>query len=125
MPTNNTFLTPAHITYESAMILKNSLRMGARVNRSYESQFAQTGAKHGQTISLRKPPRYVGRVGATANYEGMNEQYVNLTLAMFGVDMNFTSFDFTLSMDDFRRRHLEPAIATIANKIDADGLGTY
>jgi hypothetical protein len=125
MATNNTFLTPAHITYESAMILKNKLQMGNRVNRQYESQFAQTGAKHGQTIALRKPPRYVGRVGPTAYYEGINEQYTNLTLAMFGVDLNFTSFDFTLSMDDFRRRHLEPAVVTIANKIDADGLAIY
>ncbi len=121
----NTFLTPAHITYESAMILKNKLQMGNRVNRQYEKQFAQTGAKHGQTISIRKPPRYVGRRGATANFEGINEQYTNLTLAMFGVDLNFTSFDFTLSMDDFRRRHLDPAVARIANVIDEDGLGIY
>ena len=125
MATNNTFLTPAHISYESAMILKNRLQMGNRVNRQYENQFAQTGAKHGQTISLRKPPRYVGRRGATAYFEGINEQYTNLTLSMFGVDLNFTSFDFTLSMDDFRRRHLEPAVARIANVIDEDGLGIY
>jgi hypothetical protein len=125
MAATNVFLTPAHITYESAMILKNKLSRGNRVNRQYENQFSQTGAKHGQTISIRKPPRYVGRRGATANYEGMNEQFTNLTLSMFGVDMNFTSFDFTLSIDDFRRRHIEPAVSRIANVIDEDGLALY
>lgn len=125
MATSNTFLTPAHITYESAMILKNSLHMGNRVNRQYEGQFAQTGAKNGQTISLRKPPRFVIRRGSAANFQGIQEQFVNLTVAQSGVDMNFTSFDLTLSMDNFRRRYLDPAIATIANDIDSVGLALY
>jgi P22 coat protein - gene protein 5 len=125
MANTNTFLTISQITYESAMILKNSLRMGSRCNRQYDSQFARVGAKAGQTISIRKPPRFVGRRGATASFEGITEQYVPLTLSMFGVDLNYTSFDLTLSMDNFRARYLEPAIATVANVVDADGLALY
>ncbi len=122
---SNQFLTISEITYEAAMILKNNLKFGSRVNRQYDNSFARTGAKIGQTVNIRKPPRFVGRSGSTAKFEGMQEQYVALTLSQFGVDMNYTSADMTLSMDNFRRRFLEPAIATVANKVDADGLALY
>src|SRR6266699_1375535 len=122
---SNQFLTISEITYEAAMILKNNLKFGSRVNRQYDNSFARTGAKIGQTVNIRKPPRFVGRSGSTAKFEGAQEQYVSLTLSQFGVDMNYTSADMTLSMDNFRRRFLEPAIATVANKVDADGLALY
>lgn len=125
MAVTNTFLTPAMITYEAAMILKNQLKMGSRVNRQYENQFAQTGAKNGQTISIRKPPRFVIRRGGVAQFQSISEQYVQLTVLQTGVDMGFTGFDFTLSMDNFRMRYLEPAIATVANDIDATGLQLF
>jgi hypothetical protein len=125
MADSNRFLTISEITYEMAMILKNSLKFGARVNRQYDSSFARTGAKAGQTINIRKPPRFVIRRGAVAQYQPITEQYVPLTLAQSGIDLTYTSFDMTLSMDNFRVRYLEPAIATVANDIDAAGMALY
>ncbi|MDV2812614.1 P22 phage major capsid protein family protein, partial [Klebsiella pneumoniae] len=43
----------------------------------------------------------------------------------FGVDMSFSSADLALSIDDFSNRFIKPAIATVANKIDYDGLQLY
>ncbi len=43
----------------------------------------------------------------------------------FGVDTTFTSEDFTLNIENFADRFLKPAMARIANKIDADGLLQY
>ena len=40
----------------------------------------------------------------------------------FGVDVEFTSADLELSMDDFSERYMKPAMAVVANKIDRDGL---
>ncbi len=125
MPATNTFLTISEITYEAAIILKNSLKFGSMCNRSYDDTFARQGAKQGATLNIRKPPRFVGRRGQVANYEGITEQYVALTVTQFGVDMNYNSFDMTLSMDNFRKRYLEPAVATVANRIDADGTALY
>jgi hypothetical protein len=122
---SNTFLTISEITYEAAMLLKNSLKLGGRVNRQYDNSFARTGAKVGQTVNIRKPPRFVIRRGATAQFQGITEQYIALTLAQAGVDLNYTSFDMTLSMDNFRRRYLDPAIATVANDIDQQGMALY
>lgn len=125
MPTNNTFLTVSQITYEAAIILKNNLKFAAMVNRQYDDQFARQGAKMGATLNIRKPPRFVGRQGAVANYEGIKEEYASLTVDMFGVDMNYTSFDLTLSMDNFAERFLKPAAATIANYVDRKGVELY
>ena len=123
---SNQFLTISDITYEAAMILKNNLKLGSRVNRQYDSSFARSGAKIGNVVNIRKPPRFVGRSGQTAKFEGITEQYVALTLStQFGVDLNYSSADMTLSMDNFRSRYLAPAVATVANKIDADGLALY
>ena len=39
-----------------------------------------------------------------------------------GVDLNFTSVDLTLSLDDFSKRILEPAMAVLAANIESDML---
>lgn len=122
----NSILTNSEITYEAARILKNNLVFADKVNRSYDDQFAVTGAKIGNTLNIRKPARYVGRTGPTISVEGQTETFVPLTLnTQFGVDLQFNSQDRTLSLDNFGQRVLKPAVATIANKIDRDGLALF
>jgi len=43
----------------------------------------------------------------------------------FGVDISFSSTDLTLHIDEFSDRFLKPAMATIANRIDYQGLQLY
>ena len=58
--------------------------------------------------------------------EASTETYVPITLdTQFGVDVSFTSADLTLSIDEISDRLLKPAMATIANKIDYDGLQLF
>lgn len=42
-----------------------------------------------------------------------------------GVDIQFSSQDLALSIDDFSDRFIKPAIASIANAIDNDGLSQF
>lgn len=120
---SNTLLTPSMITKESLRILKNSLTFAKNVTRNYDDKFGVEGAKIGNTLNIRKPARYVGRNGATLSVENQTETFVPLTLnTQFGVDLQFTSQDQALSLDDYSNRVLKPAVATIANKIDRDGL---
>ncbi|MFB2351891.1 hypothetical protein, partial [Priestia megaterium] len=42
-----------------------------------------------------------------------------------GVDLNFTSVDLTLSLDDFSERIIEPAMSVLAANIEADAMGMY
>jgi len=81
------------------------------------------GAKVGNTINMRLPARYVGTTGAALSVEDQTEVSRSLSLnTQFHVDVTFTTQELTLNLQDFSERVLAPAIAEIANKIDADGL---
>lgn len=119
----NQILTISMITRESLRVLENNLTFTKGVNREYDDAFGKTGAKIGNTLNLRLPARYVGRTGPTLSIENQTETFFPLTLnTQFGVDVQFTSQDMELSMDDFSERFLAPAMAAVANKIDRDGL---
>lgn len=122
----NQLLTASMIAKESLMVLKNNLTAAKAVNREYSDQFARTGAKIGATYNLRKPPRYLGRDGQALQVEGATENYVPITLDnQSGCDITFSSADLTLSIDKFRERFIEPALATVTNKIDFGVTGLY
>ena len=42
-----------------------------------------------------------------------------------GVDLNFTSVDLTMSLDDFSKRIIDPAMSVLAANIEADALNMY
>ena len=122
----NTLLTISMITREALMVLENNLTFTKGVNRQYDSKFGVEGAKIGTVLNVRKPPRYVGRTGTAIGIEDATETQVAVTLdTQFGVDIQFTSEDLALKIDDFSKRFITPAVATIANKIDNDGMGLY
>jgi hypothetical protein len=119
----NTLLTPTKILDESLMILENNLTFSSRINREYSKEFAVSGAKIGSTVNARKPNRFVGTTGPNLNIENVNETSVPISLTtQFHVDFTFSSQELTLIVDEFADRYLKPAMATIANKIDFDGL---
>jgi hypothetical protein len=122
----NTLLTISMITNEALYVLRNSLNFTKRVGREYSDKFGVEGAKIGTTLNVRKPPRYIGRTGPALSVENATEESVAVTLnTQFGVDINFTSADLLLSIDQFSKRFIQPGIAAIANKIDYDGLQLY
>ena len=118
----NNLLTISMITNEALMVLENELTFTARVDRSYDEQFAVTGAKIGNTVNVRRPGRFIGTTGPALNVEDFNETSVPVTLStQFHVDTQFTTQDLALSLDMFSDRVLKPAVAAVANKIDFDG----
>ncbi|MGI9297835.1 MAG: P22 phage major capsid protein family protein [Gammaproteobacteria bacterium] len=125
MPTNS-LLSIDMITRELMFQLENNLTFTKYVNRNYDDTFARTGAKIGDTVTIRLPPLFTGRVGRVVNIEALQEQSVALTLdRQFGVDLDFSSKDLELTIDDFSARFLRSAAATIANDIDFQGLSEY
>jgi hypothetical protein len=111
----------SYITNEALVVLENELVIANRVERQYSNEFAQTGAKIGNTCNVRRPPRYIGTYGAPLNVEDSNETFVPVPLLFqFHVDVQFVTQDLALSMDMFKKRILRPQIATVANRIDSD-----
>ncbi|GAC1403870.1 MAG: hypothetical protein NVSMB64_06270 [Candidatus Velthaea sp.] len=125
----NTLLTPSLITKEALMVLENNAVFTKFVNKEYSPKFGSDsaiGQKIGNTLQVRKPPKYVGRSGAAIAVEDATEQFVNVVLnTQRGVDIQFSSQELTLSIDEFSDRFIKPAVAKIANFIDADGLALY
>jgi hypothetical protein len=119
----NTLLTPSMITREALRILHQKLTFIGNINRQYDDSFAKTGAKIGDTLKIRLPNQYTVRTGKTLSTQDTTEQSVSLTVGtQKGVDVNFSSAELTLSLDDFSSRILEPAMAVLASSIEADAL---
>ena len=119
----NTLLTPTAVTRKALMILHQKLQFIGSINRQYDSSFAKSGAKIGDSLKIRLPNEYVVRSGATLSTQDTTETSTTLQVAtQKGVDLNFTSTDLTLSLDDFASRILEPAMAVLAANIEADAL---
>jgi len=122
----NTLLTPTAVTRESLRILHQKLNFVGNVTRDYDDSFAKSGAKIGDTLKIRLPNQYTVRSGATLSAQDTVESSVSLQVGtQKGVDLNFTSVDLTLSLDDFSKRIIEPAMAVLAASIESDALSMY
>lgn len=118
---SNTILTPTAVTREALRVLHQKLNFVGNVNRTYDDSFAKTGAKIGDSLKIRLPNQYTVRSGATLSAQATTETSTTLQVAtQKGVDLNFTSVDLTLSLDDFSKRILNPAMSVLAANIEAD-----
>lgn len=117
---SNTLLTVDKITREALRVLHQKLRFIGSINRGYDNQFAQEGAKIGDTLRIRLPNQYTIRTGRTLSVQDNVERNVTFPItSQAGVDINFTSAELTLSLDDFSERIITPAMATIAAYIES------
>lgn len=122
----NTILTPTAVTREALRILHQKCNFIGSIVREYDDSFAKSGAKIGDSLKIRLPNQYTVRTGATLSAQDTTESSVTLQVAtQKGVDLNFTSVDLTLSLDDFSKRILEPAMAVLAANIEADAFNMY
>ena len=104
---SNTVLTADIIAAEAIGILENNCVMGDLVYRGYEEEFNNkvNGYSVGDTISVRRPPDFTVRDGATASIQDAVEGKFSLSVDhQKGVDFKFTSSDLTLRIDKLSER---------------------
>jgi hypothetical protein len=117
----NSILTPTAVTRKALQILHQKLNFIGAMNRQYDDSFAKSGAKIGDSLKIRLPNQFTVRSGAALSAQNTTETSTTLTVSQQkGVDVEFTSAELTLSMDDFAQRILEPAMAVLAANIEAD-----
>lgn len=122
----NSLLTPTAVTREALRVLHQKLTFVGNINRSYDDSFAKSGAKIGDSLKIRLPNQYTVRTGAVLSAQDTSESSTTLQIAtQKGVDLNFSSAELTLSLDDFSSRILEPAMAVLAASIEADAYSMY
>ncbi len=106
------------ILKEAMMLLSNNLVVSKKVNRDFEAEFGKA-TKVGDTIRLARPIRGVVRSGATMQAQDITEGRETLAVAtQIGADLEFTSADLTLKMDQFSERILQPQMLALANNLD-------
>lgn len=122
----NTILTPTAVTREALRVLHQKCNFIGSITREYDSSFTKTGAKIGDSLKIRLPNEYSVRTGRTLQVQDTTETSTTLTVAtQKGVDLNFTSVDLTLSLDDFSKRILDPAMSVLAAAMEADAMSMY
>ena len=78
-----------------------------------------------QTLDRRLFMQFVafgGSRSTAALIEALEKSGLGAVLSQYGVDVSFTTADRTLSLDDFGKRVLRPAIKQLASKIEYDAL---
>ncbi len=123
----NTLLTPTEILRESLTLLKPQLNFIGNCDRQYDERFANTGAslsgKIGPNLQIRLPNQYTLRTGLVASVQNTTEKSLTLTVSTVkGVDLSFGSDELALSMQDFSKRVLEPAMLTVSSGLEAYAL---
>lgn len=119
----NSILTPTAVTREVMRVLHEKATFIGNVNRQYDDSFAVSGAKIGSSLKVRLPNQYTVRTGKTINVQDTSEASETVTVAtQKGVDMNFSSAELTLELDDFSKRIIEPAVSALISDVEADCL---
>jgi len=121
---SNVLVTSSLVAKEALAILQNMLGFAKNVNRDWEDEFTgnqNRGYSPGQTINIKRPPRYTYRAGRVSVPQATTETTVALTLNQGGTDLAFTSFERTLSVQQFEQK-MQAAVAAVVNEIDRQGL---
>ncbi len=122
----NTLITDSVITKESLAILHQKSTFLGTINRQYDDSYAQSGAKIGSNLKIRRPNEFTVRTGTAIDVQDVSEDSVTMTLAtQKGVDFEFDSEDLTMTIDNFKERYLEPAMSVLAAHIENDALSMY
>lgn len=124
----NTLLTPDMITREALRILHQKCSFVGNINRQYDDSFANSGAKIGNTLRIRRPVEYVSATGATMNTttgaDSVEQKFTLTCNTQRHVPMRFSSNELTMKLDDFSGRYIEPAMARLAAAIESDVLSS-
>lgn len=123
---SSSYLTPTVITRESLRVFHQKLNFIGKIDRQYDDRFAKSGAKIGSTLQIREPNQFTVRTGTTMNVQDVTETKQDLTIATRkGVDMNFDVNDLTLTIDDFSKRYIDPAMSVLAANVESDAMSMY
>lgn len=122
----NQVLTITMITRRLIQVWRNNIVFAMGADRKYQGEFAQVGAKIGDTVNIRLPARFAVQDGPALNPQNYVERSVPLTISFQKhCDVEFSSRELTLSLDDWSKRIGEPEAIKLANAVDQNGLAQY
>jgi hypothetical protein len=113
----NTLITPSVIAKEALIAFENDMVFGGLVHRDYKKEFVKIGS----TVSIRKPVKFVASDGATRVHQNVSESTTDITInKRKHVSWGFSMQDLTLTVEEYKKRYIQPACASLANIVDSD-----
>ena len=111
----NVLINPSIIAQEALFQLENNTILGDRVYRKYKKEFV----KIGDTVTIRRPVKFVTTTGATRSTQDVHEPTTSITIDQRKhVSWLFSSQDLTLTIEEYSERYIKPAMIQLANAID-------
>lgn len=118
----NALITPTIIAQEALFQLENNLQMANQVHREYREEFVKVG----QSVNIRKPVKFSTSDGATLVKQDVEEANTSITVSsQKHVGWEFNSVDLTMTIEQYSERYITPAMITLAQTVDAEGLALY
>lgn len=118
---SNSLLTIDMITKDALPLFVNSNALLQKVNRQYNSEFKESGAKIGETVRIRLPSDYTVTNGPNLAIQGNVQVNTSLTVSsQKHVDIAFTSVEQRMQLSEYRELVLRPAINNLAGQVAAD-----
>ena len=117
MAVGNSLVTAQWVARKALVLLHGKSNFTGRTNRDYQSLLPGPiqGVILGQQLSIRLPFQYVGRTGPVMNAQASVQRFANLNVNnQAGVDVNFTSVERAMLLNNFEEQVLEPAMAKVA-----------
>jgi hypothetical protein len=118
---SNSLLTPTKIVREALRIAHQRSNFVSTLENKYENEFGVQGAKIGDTCKVRLPNKFTSTASATLNVQDVTESSVDVVVnTRRHVGMAFTTKDLTLTIDDFSKRYIDPAVSQLMADVEYD-----
>jgi hypothetical protein len=96
--------------------------MANQVHREYREEFVKVG----QTVNIRKPVKFQTSDGATLVKQDVEEANTSITVSsQKHVGWEFSSIDLTMTIEEYSERYITPAMITLAQTVDKEGLALH
>lgn len=117
----NSLITAQWVARKALVLLHAKSNFTGRTNRDYQSLLPGpiNGVILGQQLSIRLPFQYMLRTGPQMNAQNSVQRFATLLVnQQLGVDINFTSVERAMLLNNFEEQTLEPAMARLAAGIE-------
>lgn len=120
---SNSLLTAQWVARKALVLMHAKSNFTGRCNRDYQSLLPGPiqGVILGQVLSIRLPFQYTLRTGAAMSAQNSVQRYAQLTVGtQNGVDVNFTSVERAMQLNNFEEQVLTPAMARLSAGIETN-----
>lgn len=118
----NNYVQTQKVANAFLLLLKNNLVMGKLATTKFDKEFSKEEVSIGDTVKVRRSPQFTVRSGATAAPQDLKTGSVDVTInKQRGVDLEFTSKELTLDVDELlKNKTMKAQAAALAQTIDKD-----